>query len=379
MRISKRHAKRFLLLKHGLFGVHKFVGKTGIVDFAAQAGCVQFDPIDVCSKNHELVFGSRVKGFDKKNLYELLYKDRVLMDWFDKNQSICLTADWPYFSHHREAARSNTRSVKQIDKIAHNVLDFIRQSGPVCSKDLEYKEKVDWSWAPTSLARAALDTLYLRGDLVLHHKKNTRKFYDLAERHVNTELLSAKNPNKTTEETHAWQVLRRIGSVGLLHNNNSYAFIGIGELKTKERNKAFDTLQRQGKLKKLEVEGCKLPFYYKAEDEATLQEAMVSNRYKKRLEFIAPLDNLMWDRELIKELFDFEYKWEIYTPVKDRKYGYYVLPVLYGENFIARIEIVRNKKDKKFDIKNIWYENSKLSKHEPKILGRLEKFTEIMF
>lgn len=376
MKISKRQAKRFLLLKHGLIGAYKFVGKSGMVDFAAQAGCVQFDPIDVCGKNHELVFESRVKGFNKKHLYELLYEDRVLMDWFDKNQSICLITDWPYFSHRREAAKNNTRSLKKIDEIAQNVLDFIRQNGPVCSKDLEYNEKVDWSWAPTSLARAALDTLYLRGDLVLHHKKNTRKFYDLTERHVNTELLSEENPNKTTEEIYAWQVLRRIGSVGLLHNNNSYAFIAIRGLKTKERIKAFETLYELGKIRKLEVEGAKLPFFYMAEDEAILHNAISSNRYKKRLEFIAPLDNLLWDRELIKELFDFEYKWEIYTPVKDRKFGYYVLPVLYGEDFIGRIEMVRNKK--KFAIKNIWYEDSKLSKHEPKIMGRLERFTKTM-
>lgn len=376
MKISKRQAKRFLLLKHGLIGAYKFVGKAGIVDFVRQAGCVQFDPIDVCGKNHELVFGARVKGFNKKHLYELLYEDRVLMDWFDKNQSICLLADWPYFSHHREAAKERERSNKHIDEIANDVLEFIMQNGPVSSKDLEYKEKVDWSWAPTSLSRAALDTLYLRGDLVLRHKKNTRKFYDIAEKHVDKKLLVAENPNKTIEEIHAWQVLRRIGSIGLLHNNNSYAFIAIRGLKTKERIKAFDTLYELGKIRKLEVEGCKLPFFYMAEDEAILQDATSSNRYKKRLEFIAPLDNLLWDRELIKELFGFEYKWEIYTPVKDRKYGYYVLPVLYGEDFIGRIEIVRNRKENKFDIKNIWYDNSKFSKHDPKIPGRLEKFTK---
>ena len=69
------------------------------------------------------------------------------------------------------------------------------------------------------------------------------------------------------------------------------------------------------------------------------------------MEFLAPLDNLIWDRELIKELFDFDYKWEIYTPVKDRKFGYYVLPVLYGEDFAGRIETARNKKNNRFIIK----------------------------
>ena len=212
MKISKQQAKRFLLLKHGLIGKHRFIGKTGIVDFIKQAGSIQFDPIDVCGKNHELVLQSRVKGFDKKQIYDLLYKDRVLMDWFDKNQSICLLSDWPYFSHQREAAKHNTRSRKQIDEISQNILEYIKQNGPVCSKDIEYKDKVDWYWAPTSLARAALDTLYLRGDLILHHKKNTRKFYDIAKKHVDKKLLFAKNPNKTEAEIHKWQIMRRIGS-----------------------------------------------------------------------------------------------------------------------------------------------------------------------
>ncbi len=379
MKISKQQAKRFLLLKHGLIGKYRFIGKTGIVDFIKQAGSIQFDPIDVCGKNHELVLQSRVKGFDKKQLYDLLYKDRVLMDWFDKNQSICLLSDWPYFSHQREAAKHNTRSRKQIDEISQNIFEYIKQNGPVCSKDIEYKDKVDWYWAPTSLARAALDTLYLRGDLILHHKKNTRKFYDIAKKHVDKKLLFAKNPNKTEAEIHKWQIMRRIGSVGLLHNNNSYAFIGIDGLKAKQRNIAFEKLYSEGRIKEINVEDCKLPFYYKAEDEDMLSKAAADSKLKKRVEFLAPLDNLIWDRELIKELFDFNYKWEIYTPVKDRKFGYYVLPVLYGEDFAGRIEIVRNKKSDSYIIKNIWFEKENLSQLKPLIKNKLDEFSEVMF
>ena len=95
--LSNQQARRFMLLKHGLIDSYKFAGKQGILDFVRQAGCIQFDPIDVCGKNAELVLQSRVKGFTKQLLYSLLYEDRTLLDYFDKNLSIIQTADWPYF------------------------------------------------------------------------------------------------------------------------------------------------------------------------------------------------------------------------------------------------------------------------------------------
>jgi uncharacterized protein YcaQ len=91
--LTNRQARQFILLKHGLLGGHKFSGKQGAFDFVRQAGCIQFDPVDVCGKNAELTLQSRVKGFAKNNLDELLYKDRLLADYPDKNLSIILTED----------------------------------------------------------------------------------------------------------------------------------------------------------------------------------------------------------------------------------------------------------------------------------------------
>ena len=92
--LTKQQARQFMLLKHGLIGERKFIGKDGVLAFVRQAGCIQFDPIDVCGKNAELVLQSRVKGFTKKMLYELLYEDRKLIDYFDKNLAIMAFEDW---------------------------------------------------------------------------------------------------------------------------------------------------------------------------------------------------------------------------------------------------------------------------------------------
>lgn len=104
--LTKDQARRFILLKHGLLGDYQFAGKQGVVAFIRQAGCIQFDPVDVCGKNAELVLHSRVKGFTKELLYSLLYEERALLDYFDKNLSIIATADWPYFNCLRHRNRT---------------------------------------------------------------------------------------------------------------------------------------------------------------------------------------------------------------------------------------------------------------------------------
>jgi uncharacterized protein YcaQ len=82
--ITKQQASQFILAKQGLIGSYKFNGKEGAYDYVCQAGCIQFDPVDVCGKNAELTLQSRVKGFKKSMLWELLYEDRKLVDYVDK-------------------------------------------------------------------------------------------------------------------------------------------------------------------------------------------------------------------------------------------------------------------------------------------------------
>ena len=77
---------------------------------------------------------------------------------------------------------------------------------------------------------------------------------------------------------------------------------------------------------------------------------------EKKVRFLAPLDNLLWDRKLVKDIFGFDYKWEVYTPESKRKYGYYVLPILYGGDFIGRFEPEFYKKEKGLVVKNFWWE-----------------------
>lgn len=354
--LTNEQARRFLLLKQGLISDYRFIGKPGVIDFLRQAGCIQFDPIDVCGRNPELVLQSRVKGFTKQLLSSLLYEERLLLDYFDKNLAIILTTDWPYFRRYREAYQTGGRSHSQVNAIYNEIKRIIREKGPVSSADLDFNDKVDWYWNDTKLSRAALETMYFRGELAVHHKKGAVKYYDLAENCIPVELLHAAEPYPDELEHQKWRVLRRIGGVGLLWNKPSDAWLNIWGLKSPERNEIFKQLLNEEKILEITVEGIKAQLYCLATDWSILETIMEEPELKARCELVAPLDNLLWDRRLIKALFNFDYKWEVYTPVAQRKFGYYVLPLLYGDRFIGRVEAIRDRVGQTLVIKNIWYE-----------------------
>lgn len=312
--LTQNEARRFLLQKQGLLGDYKFVGKIGILEFIRQAGCLQFDPIDVCGKNAEIVLQSRISGFTKAMLYELLYIDRKLLDYFDKNLSIIPVENWVYFKRERDKHRNWERSQDKIREVHDKVITAIAENGPLCSSDLDMSQKVDWYWSSTKLSRAALEHLYFSGELGIHHKKGNIKYYDLIENLVPQDILKQSEPYLCDFDYRKWCVLQRVGSLGLLWNRASDAWLGISGLKAGERNNIFTELLSEGRIASVKVENISHILYCRIEDIKLIETIRQETCKKQRCEFIAPLDNMMWDRKLIKALFGFEYKWEIYTP-----------------------------------------------------------------
>lgn len=388
--LTNRQARQFMLLKQGLLGEYRFSRKQGAYDFVRQAGCIQFDPVDACGKNAELTLQSRVKGFTKRTLYELLYEDRLLVDFPDKNLSIFPTEDWPYFERYRKAARESGMRFPELAQLEEETKSYIAQHGAVSSDelpiegDIYWHSAIHWSgmWGEKShAARAVLEQLYSTGELVIHHKQGVRKIYALARDHVPSQILDAPDPLPDDFEHLKWRVLRRISAVGLLWNRPSDAWLNIWGFKSPERNRVFEELLQEGRILEIQVEGIKSCLYCNAGDLPFVESVLEGGTYKQRCEFLAPLDCFLWDRNLVKELFGFDYRWEIYTPAVKRKYGFYVLPVLYGEHFVGRIEAVADKKAGVLTVKHIWFEDGvrqtkKLTAEIDKCVKRFAKFNE---
>ncbi|MCR4787548.1 MAG: winged helix DNA-binding domain-containing protein, partial [Lachnospiraceae bacterium] len=287
------------------------------------------------------------------------------VDYADKELSIWPTEDWPYFSSYRNRSRELGATFKGLEELKEQALAYIDKNGPVCSDSLPIEGEIFWhssmhwsgNWDKLSpAARSVLEQLYTDGELIIHHKQGSRKYYDLAAKYISQDVLDAGNPCENEESFISWRVLRRVGAVGLLWDKNSTALLGIN-INAKTRKAILEGLEEEGKICSVMVEGIKQPFCYLAQDEPLMLNVISGDvDLKPRMSFIAPLDPLMWDKSLVFALWDFLYAWEIYTPVAKRKYGYYTLPILYGERFVGRIEIIADRKEHILRVKNIWWE-----------------------
>lgn len=354
MNITKQEACRFLVIYHHLSN-NELVSDEDIMAYIDQLGSIQFDPLDQVGYNPNLVLQSRVKTYKKDRLYHLLYEDRYLVDGWDKCLSIYPTKYWRHFDYFRETSHSYYR-LDNKEIVLNQVRETLNEKGSICSSDIDLPSKIDWSWAATSVARAGLEYLYGSGELLIDRKKGTRKYYNYASNLLGEELYNSPNYFTDKQSFYTWLVYRRIGAVGILWQKASDAFLGMTGFKAEHRNKAFKTLIEEEKITPIRVEGIEEQLYLRSEYIKLLSQVVDMDKMASKMHFLAPLDNMLWDRKLIKALFNFDYKWEVYVPKDKRKYGYYVLPILYRDQLVGRIEPKYSEKTGVLTIENIWWE-----------------------
>ena len=359
--ISKQQARRFLLAHHGLLPPRKLKGKQGILDYVARVGCIQFDPINVVGGNADLVLQSRIANYKPTMLQELLYQDRTLIDGFDKVASIYQTKDWPYFSRFRTRLQERYASDMHAEgrfKVAAQVKEALQARGPLSSIEIEHDERMIWDWGfAMRVVRAAMDTMYWMGELGIHHRVHTRRVFDLVENLLPARLLKAPDPNRTPSDYLDWHVLRRVGGMGLAQPGGSERWLGMEKVPGSNRKQALTRLLEKEKAVRVRIDELpKLEFYVRTADLPTLEQTAQKPRRTLGAAFIAPLDNLLWQRNLLDLLFDFYYRWEVYVPAPKRMYGYYVLPVLYGDRLIARLDPAFDRAGRVFTIQNWWWQ-----------------------
>lgn len=367
--IDKAQARRFLLGHLHLSSPRKLSGKQGVLDFIRHVNCIQYDPINVVGQNPHLVLQSRVRNYKPAMLEALLYHDRSLVDGFDKQMAIYPVEDWPDFTYYREhMARQYMQSQHTVAavKLVDPVKKEIEQRGPLSSLDFEDEESMDW-WLTGSVraARIAMDILLYSGATVVHHRVGTRRYFDLSERLLPGKLTRKPRRHASHEDYLEWHIFRRAGGVGLLYSKTTAEYGGLVGWKSGRVKAAIQRLVKKGRLVEIAIEGLRRwKFYVRRQDLPALDAAAKPAKSKPGVAFIAPLDNLMWNRSLVQMLFDFDYIWEVYVPEPKRKYGYYVLPVLYGDRFVARMDPGFERSSKAFVVKNWWWQKGVDTKDE---------------
>jgi uncharacterized protein YcaQ len=213
-----------------------------------------------------------------------------------------------------------------------------------------------------------MEALFVTGRLGIARREGNRRFYDLVERLVPAELLAGRESEEDALRHRLWS---RYRAIGLLRAPGPADVIyGTGSAVDRRRRTA--ELVDAGALLPVEVDGLKGTAYAPAEERAIL-EAAATRAPAPAVTFLAPLDPFVWDRRLLRELFGFEYLWEVYVPAAKRRWGYYVLPLLYGDRLVGRIEPRRDKASPDLRILNVWFEDGFSPMEEPDFVPALDE------
>lgn len=354
---SKEDARRMLCRYHNLDGAEALHGKAGAEKIMQRIHSIQYDPLNVVARNADLVLQARVREYREEDLYKLLYEEHKLVDGFDKEMCIYCAEDFARFRHVRSENQKHVVLTLQYRNqmgaldILDDIRDFVAKHGKTGTKDISIGEVRESRWGHKKLSSAALDYLFNSGELCVADKRGTQKYFDLTQRVLGgTDLQCSQD--MTIEEFLEWYIERRIQSVGLIWNKSGGAWQGRFISENELRSSVLQTLVEKNRVEEIQVEGIDEIFYI-SRDSQEYMKCQISDSYAR---FIAPLDNIMWDRQMLEKLFAFTYRWEVYTPAAKRKFGYYVLPVLYNGRFVARFEAKPVREAGEFAVKSWWWE-----------------------
>ena len=375
LQLSADQARRFLVRRHLLDPPRALpAADTSVLDVVERLGGLQFDPLEVPgARNHDLVLHARIAAYERAWADHWLYgEDRRLIEVYNKSLNILPMSELP---HYRLAWERAERSygdtiLREQGEVADKILARIAEAGPLSTAAFrDHNHAVDWWWAPTSAARAVLEALFVTGRLGIARRDGSRRHYDLIERLVPAELLALRESEEDALKHRLWSRFRAVGLMG----SSGQAEV-LNTAGTAAQRRAFvEQMLADGILLPVEVEGLRGPRFILAEERPILDEPPAD---QPGVTFVAPLDPIVWDRRLLRELWTFDYLWEVYVPAAKRRWGYYVLPILFGDRFVGRIEPRRDKSSPDLRILGAWFEHDFTPMEEPGFVPALAQALE---
>ncbi len=390
--ISKQTARRFVLGKQGLWPGRRWRGKrdTAIAIRACEA--VQLDPLNVVARSQDIVLHSRVLDYKPEYLYKVAYEDR---EFFDYGGWLAMypMSDLPYWRLHMQR-RSHDKRIEGFvlshEELFEQVRAELRRRGPLGNRDLDGNKVGLWNYRGRKDTSLALYDMWISGELMMHHREGFDRVYDFREN------IAPKEYNYVASEKEAEEFFARksVAFMGLKREATMRADLNYHLRKDYSKANVMNLVEawkESGMFVQVQVEGGRDAFLVLGGDVKAL-ESLEKGRVPKgwnpketttleEVTFLAPLD-IVSARGRAKKLFDFEYTWEVYTPAHKRRWGYYVLPILYGDDLVARLDPKLDRTTMTLEIKGFWHEedapvkNVEFANALAKGLIRFAKFVE---
>jgi len=340
-------ARRLAITRQHLAGARVSANSDGILEVMRDLGCLQLDPINVVARSHLLVLRSRLGAYDRGHLDALLWRERKLFEYWAHCASVVLTEDYPihnafmrnYTTDDSVWSRRVRKWVMNNDALRRVILTRLRREGPLPARAFEGAEAHAWvstGWTSGRNVSRMLDFLWLRGTVMVAGREGIQKIWALSKH-----ILPAWTPREKLSEH---EIVRRAAQ-------RSLRALGVATPRQIEQHfirgrypnlaRVLAELEKEERVERVQVveegDAWKGDWYIHTDD-LPLLEKLSAGDWTPRTTLLSPFDNLICDRKRTQLLFDFDYAMEIYTPKHKREYGYYVMPVLHGDQFIGRID-----------------------------------------
>jgi uncharacterized protein YcaQ len=272
---------------------------------------------------HDLILWPRVREYRPAMLHALLYEaPRGAFEDYFPNLCVLPLGDYPYFVRAMQARALHAEETA----VAERLLRRMEAEGPLRTRagGAQDGHAISGWGTRTTVAARVLEKLWRQGRLTIHRRENFERWFDLTERAL-PEAAGHHAPDAplpTPDEEHAYKLRKRLRARRLFRRPRADDLAALGP----------------GALVPLSVEGAARPWYALAEDAPALAAAESLSVVGDAVHLLAPLDPLVYDRERTRAVFGFDYTWEVYTPAAKRRWGYYVLPVLWGERLAGRVD-----------------------------------------
>ena len=329
-----------------------------MLEVLRRLGSIQFDPLAVAGRNHDLMLHARVAGYEPA-WCDVLYERRQIFEVTNKALSFVLMSELPWYRYGigRKGHRFHAAILAENPAVADRVLGRIRAEGALSTLDLEpaHGGTKDWFGMPENTVRAVLEALVVMGDIGLARREGNRRYYDLLERLLPAEVLAHEVP---VQDQLRHRLLSRYQAHGLLGAGGAGGtFDRIAPPRSTPERPGRDALHREllerGALVPVQVEGVRSNRFVLAEDVGLLEAPPEPT---PSVAFIAPFDSLLWDTALLASLFGFEFVWEGFLPPARRRWGWYVLPITFGDRFVGRIEPRIDRERDCVEVVGLWWE-----------------------
>ncbi|MCT3960245.1 YcaQ family DNA glycosylase [Elizabethkingia anophelis] len=349
--LTLQDLQRITLESQGLAHSPMFgTGKNAVLNALEHLGYVQIDTLSVVERAHHHTLWSRIDDYKTHYLDDLLKESNVFEYWFHAASYLPMK-DYRYVLPQMLSFKHNQPQYYNADpKVMQYVIDTIRTEGPRKAKDFENEGKAAgnwWNWKP---AKLALEKLFMQGDLMVSGRDGMQKIYDISER-VLPQTTNLTIP--TSIELAEYLVKTHLRAYGLT-SLKQITHLRSDPVLRKNVEQVLQSMVEDKVIQKTEIDGIS-PMY--------IQKDLIEKGAEfpnSEIKLLSPFDNSLIHRDRFKQLFNFDFRLECYLPKEKRQYGYFCLPILYGNIFIGRVDCKAHRSIKKLELINMHIENTNI-------------------